>query len=295
MTKFSSRYGYDPKDSKTPITEDAPEWVRTAYKNNILNKLTYIDRDSRYKHEEGSPLGIKELIEVFSRLCREDLPNNTYDSYMCDSVLSDMISGCEWYHFYDLVEQVGKRLKEFEASECDEGWLSVFGSKRYIRNVNSLFKEENISWRLDSDSNLTREIPKALQKALDKTSSELTASKYEPVSFHYNKAVSFIYHNPVDPQNAIKETVTALESLGKILYPGNATLGDVIKALRKTKSVPSLLIPVIDKFYNFANAEAGVRHGSSVKPSLLLQDAEFCLHVGVALIFYLLSCNDQKL
>ena len=213
---------------------------------------------------------------------------------MCVSILSDMIVSCDWYHFYDFVEKVGKCLQDAEAWRLDEDWIISFGSKQYIQAVNSLFKEENVSWRLDLNSDFIREIPAAFEKVLKKTESSLT-HKYEPARSHYIKAVRYIYNRPIDPENAIKEIVCALESVGKILYPGNATLGDVIKSLRKADPIPPKLIPIIDKFYTFANSEHGIRHGGTNNSSIQLQDAEFCLHVGVALIRYLISCNDQKL
>lgn len=296
MTKFSSRFGYDPKDAKAPILEDAPEWLRIAYINGILEKLLYIDKDTRYTNSEDCPLGTKELIENYCLLLRQDPDESYHDSWHCIDLLKSLLKDVPWYNFYDFIELVAKKLREQEQYQLDDSWALKFGAAKYINQVNSLFEEEKIAWRINSNCELIREIPTAYTTALEKAEKALAHNEFEPARDHYRKAIRYIYQRPLDPENGIKEIVSAVESAGKTLYPGTATLGDVInKGLRKDTKIPSLLVSIIEKYYAFANAEPAVRHGGAVRSRVSLDDAEFSLHVGVALIRFMLSKNNRKL
>lgn len=295
MTKFSSRYGYDPKDAKAPTLEEAPEWLRIGYINGILERLIYVDQDTRYTNKEDCPLGTKRLIENYCLLLRREPEEAYYDSWYCIDSLKGLLQDVPWYSFYDFVELAAKKLREQEEYRMDDAWVSKFGVAKYIKQVNDLFEEEKIAWRLNSNCELIREIPIAYATALEGAEKALSLNKFEPAREHYQKAVRYIYRRPLDPENGIKEIVSAVESIGKTLYSGTATLGDVIKALRKDDRLPQMLVSVIEKFYTFANAEPAIRHGGTVLSKVSLDDAEFSLHVGVALIRYLLSKNNRGL
>lgn len=295
MSKFSSRYGYDPKDVKTPILEEAPEWLRIGYINGILEKLIYVDQDTRYQNSEDCPLGVKALLENYCLLLRQEPEATYYDSWVCVDALKCLLKDVPWYAFYDFVELAAKNLREEEQFRFDTTWLSKYGVTRYIKQVNALFDEEKIAWRLNSNCELIREIPSAYTAVLNSAEKSLSRDEFEPAREHYRKAFRYIYQRPIDPENGIKEIVSSIESIGKILYPGTATLGDVIKELRKDSAFPQLLVSVIDKFYIFANAEPAIRHGGATSSKITLNDAELSLHIGVALIRFLLSKNNRNL
>lgn len=302
MPKFSTRYGYDPRDTGPPKVEDAPEWIRIAYLNGILNTLTFIDRDTRCRNEENRPLGIKDLGESFYVLLRKEVDPDLFDSFVCWETLKYLVKNVEWFHFYDFVELVAVKLREYEEENLNQiwltdtemEWLKKFGFKTYQEKTNSLFSDNKIAWRLNSNCNLTREIPSVIEKTLQVTESKLK-DKFSPSREHYKKARLFIYDRPSDPQNGVKEIVSALESCGKIIFPGTATLGDVIKAMKKdSKYLPSI-ISVIEKYYTLANSEPAIRHGGTEHSTLSLADAEFCFHIGVALIRYLMDKHETSI
>ena len=292
MTKFSSRYGYDLKDSGGPRIEEAPEWLRIGYLNGILDELIYVDRDTRYSNNHDRPLGIKRLSEDFHLVLRQEPGQEFYDSWTCWEALKDLVKSVEWFNFYDFVELVARKLRDAEQSRFEESWITKFGVETYAKKVNSLFIEERVAWRLRSNCELSREIPAAYAKA-QKDAEAALKNEFEPSREHYRKAWRYIYERPIDPENGIKEIVSAVESIGRILYPGTSTLGDVIKQMRKDSRFPQSLLSVVEKFYAFANSEPAVRHGAAVSSRVVLHDAEFCLHTGVALIRYLLAKHNK--
>lgn len=286
MNLFSRRYNYDPA-TKEPILEDAPIWLRIAYFN-ILTNYTYIDKDSRFDNAAGKPLGIKSLYEHFCIILRQEPEEGYWDSWYCSDFLESLIKTSAWYNFYDFVEFVGKELQENEVSlqMFDSSLVVNVSFDSYRTQVNDLFLESRVEWRLSPKSSLIREVPTALRTRLEVTE-EMLVDNFVPARLHYQKAVRYLYERPIDPENSIKEMVSAVESTGRILYPSTSTLGDVVKAMRKKNVAPFMLVTVIEKYYAFASSEPAVRHGAPVESKVLLRDAEFVLHVGIALIRYL--------
>jgi hypothetical protein len=84
-----------------------------------------------------------------------------------------------------------------------------------------------------------------------------------------------------------------VESLERILYPTATTLGDVVKEMRKENVLPQQLISMIEKFYAYACAEPAVRHGAPVPSKVIIDDAEFCLHTGAAVMNYLIAYSKR--
>jgi hypothetical protein len=304
MTTFSKRYGYGPQGPTEPIIEDAPSWLRTKYIR-VLNQFTYVDDDYRYKNTEGCPLGIKYLNETISELLRRESGSDARDSWTCQDYLEGLIKSAEWHCFYGIVERVGQEIQKVEqrwkraltsypvAPGIDER-IQNYGYQKYLSQINELFAEENIGWRLDKDCLLKRESPKDLSERLEKIAETLT-DEFEPARDHYRKAVRFANARPLDPENSIKEIISAVESVGRVLYPGANTLGDVVKDMRKQNKFPQLLIIVIEKFYAYTCSEPAVRHGGPVSSRVLSDDAEFCLHMGAALIRYMIAYSKRRI
>ncbi len=206
------------------------------------------------------------------------------------------LNGCDWFHFYDFVEFVAIKLQEFESNLEANSWkrekIGERGFNAYKNSVNRLFVSANVGWRMNEQGRLRRESTKALDGKLQAIQNQLN-DEYEPAREHYRKAIRYLNERPLDVENSIKETISAIESIGRIIYPSTNTLGDVVKELRKTSLMPSHLVAVIEKFYAYACSEPAVRHGSPVSSRVLLEDAEFTLHLGAALIRYLVSARKR--
>jgi hypothetical protein len=87
---------------------------------------------------------------------------------------------------------------------------------------------------------------------------------YPPALRHFEKGCAYLVGARIDPENAVKEGVCALEALALAICGRGATLGDAVKHLRSATGHWPLL-DVIQRLYTYANAMPGVRHG---KPEL---------------------------
>ena len=285
MTTFSRRHGYASDEPPEYLLEDAPSWLRLAYESHVLREFLKTRSD---RERPISDYGLSQEICIHFHRDASDVDESWYTS--------NFIQSCEWYEFYDLVEIVGMQIRAAEdqaPSWQREEHLSRYGFQVYCKQLNELFTKHKVGWRLGDDGLLKREMPTALESRIDVIQQEL-ADAFDPAREHYKKAVRFATQRPFDPENSIKEVISAVESVGRVKYPKAKTLGDVVKEIRKIGALPNNLTNVIEKFYAYASDEPAVRHGSPVSSRVLLDDAEFCLHVGAALIRYLIAHSRRQ-
>jgi hypothetical protein len=282
--------GYVTRPART--IEDIPSIVREYFFERILQPLIFIDMDKRYKNPTESPLGIKELIEDVCYLIGRELPENYRDSWYCTEILSGIINEVPWYNFYDILERIGYLLKIAEKKHSDNAvWINQYGFLSYVLNINAILDRHNIGWNLHESGEFQRETPVIIIEQERAAGLNLTG-KYEPARIHLTKALRFIRTHPLDPENAIKEIVSAVESVARIQFVKSSTLGQALKELRNTDT-PTMLIDIIEKYYGFANAEPGVRHGGRRQSLIDIEEAELCVQIGVAVIRYLLSIRNE--
>ncbi|MEE3660828.1 hypothetical protein V2I52_02630 [Brenneria sp. g21c3] len=284
--KFSYRHGFDPDYKNEPIREDAPSWLKSMFFVSILDKLIYVDGDSRVQNIENRPLGIKALIE---RLCAEngqETDNEDYDSFYCYESLKFRIQNLTWYQFYDAVELIGHLLKENDSKKTfswGQKTYEEFSFSSYRQKVNDLFSTHKIEWKLNESAALETPLPTDLELRINQADASLQ-DRFEPARRHYAKARYFALGSHKDPENSIKESISAVESVCRTFYPSASTLGEALKLMKKENTVSPLLITVIEKFYAYTNAEPAVRHGSDKASSVLEYDAELALHISAAFI-----------
>jgi len=282
MNTFSKRNKFDPQIPQAPVVEDAPKLLRLEYWSRILEPLTYIDKDTRYSKNTGV-LGRKKLLEDLCIMLHIEPTDNMSDSWFCTDELKGLIMDTPWYQFYDLVEGVAKELE----------LLGNAHSIDYRNGVNETFENNMVVWRLNDKGILERVVLQDLQEKAMAVENILEQG-FPATLQHLRKAKGFVTNLPLDPENAIKEAVSAVESYGRFLYPKSSTFGEVIKELRKTP-FPSLILVMMEKFYAFASSEPGVRHGSSISSTIGLADADFCLYVSIAFVDYLHKLHNKNI
>lgn len=301
--KFSHRFGFDPSRQAGPIVEDAPDWLRKEYLLRIIDKLTYIDLDSRHKNDENRPLGVKQLNERLSIESKRDMQNDDWDSWSCIDGLHTTVMAGAWYQFYDCVEVVGEALREAEPRyRSDDETSELFNSPReyerykypaYRDAVNALFAKHNVSWRLNAQGNLENALPKDLSNRIEALEAKLV-DEFTSARVHFAKARSYVLGTHKDPENSIKESVSALESVCRVFYPKSSSLGKALGQMRSDGTAPARLITSFERFYEYANDEPGVRHGDRLAPNAQLLDAELSLHLAVALIRYVIETKKSN-
>jgi hypothetical protein len=205
-------------------------------------------------------------------------PSGYSTGYFGVEALKRQINDVPWYIFFDLLQVIGETLRNADRSSA------IQLAPNFQQRVNSCFANSGVGWWFTSDFAFERLRPKEVS-ALEES---LAPSKGGgAVAAHLRKARVLINKRPVDAANAIKESISAIESFARTRSPKSSTLGDAVRAMRKTSDVPPLLLNAIEKLYAFACAEPGVRHGSPINESVERADAELVYVTAMAFIEYL--------
>lgn len=102
---------------------------------------------------------------------------------------------------------------------------------------------------------------------------QLRAPRYAASYAHWTKALTLASQLEPDFPNAIKEAVTSLEALARVVVPKSATLGDAIKTLRAEKRIEAGVDKLLEGAWTYASATPGVRHGAGEPP--LIEESDW--------------------
>lgn len=289
-SRFSARYGYS-KAIQPYIVDDAPEVLRNAYVDLVVKKFVYIDKDTRYPQGKAV-LGAKSIYETLTAELLIARHPDYNDSWFCLDILFALIrQEVDWNEFYDIVESIGVLVQdiqeELDSFYNEDHWNEAHCTyDDYRDDVNQIFTRAKVVWRLDDNSKLSKDIPKELEQSINQTK-ETLIDEYGPSLNHMEKALKYSRDRKnLDPENAIKEIVSAIEALTNAIWPKAKTLGNAVQEMRKA-GWPKHIAAMIEKLYAFASDEPAVRHGKHQESKIQLADAEFCVHTGIALLRYI--------
>ncbi len=283
--KFSSRYKASQGNMEL-IFDDAPRETRIGFYKAVLAKFV---KDNNQRPKPGA-IDCFEIHKEFCALIRDEKDPWDYNEYNAWEALIYHLKECEWLEFFDFVEMFGKKLLEWDDNPFVQEKEQLFGD--FQSKSNALFEEDGIGWRIGDRGELTRHVPKFIMENIKAAEKHLT-DRFESARSHYKKAKAYLFNPPLDPANSIKEMVSALESVGRTIYPKCSTLGDVIKSLKKEAKSPKLLLAAYEKLYAYTNATPTVRHGHPSYRTIEMSEAELFLLTGVAFIRYLIDTHNK--
>lgn len=261
MASFSERYGY-----KKPQVQETYEEVSAEVRTRIWNLFFRL-----YGGRDG--FGYQLLSRVWDKFLKNDLSgfsSNYGCGELCKWVWRDVSEG-EWHRIYDFVEFVWQEDSGFRV-----GWE---------QEISKILAEERVPCRFINGLIVPITNPEEIgeiQKAM------AAGDEFTPAREHLGKAFAILAdRNKSDFANSIKESISALESLAKILLKDkNGTLGDLTKKLE----IHPAFREGLSKLYGWTSADGGIRHGKvegDLTPSL--PDARFMLVLASAFFNYLIS------
>ena len=119
-------------------------------------------------------------------------------------------------------------------------------------------------------------------------------SPFEGVNKHFQNALD-LFSDKQNPSysNSIKESVSAVEAMCRLIVKDALTLGKALEQIEKEGSIiiPTPLKQAFDKLYGYSSSTQGIRHsyGITEKPDLKQDDARFFLIICSAFVNYLTS------
>jgi hypothetical protein len=271
--RFSQKIGKTSVRDSIQI-ESIDEKLENRLWNTILIDFFDKNKDISYKkyNEESNEVSVYVFIwtEFFGKR-RDEIPKDynghiAYDKNV--GFLKEWFFKCHWFEKYDFLECLSKLdINYFElgfTEECNDSLKREMSAYRLIDScIVQITSEEEIV-----------EIEDAL----------LNSSKWEPVNTHLKTAIEYFSNreNP-DYRNSVKESISAVESLCKIIVGNNnTTLAPALKIIEEKHKVHGALRSAFTALYGYTSDAGGIRH------SLLTDDIEVSMEDAK---FMLVSCS----
>jgi len=249
-----------------------------ALRNRLWNQFRryYIDTINIYlgdfKEKEHYTFFIK-LYDAFFKTAKK--PDENVNRLIKDVML--LFNNLEWYEVYDFIEYISE----------------IYDNKE----VNSLFKK-TVNQVLESEMSGYRFVDNYIAPIIDeieiKAVEEAFESKYTPVKQHLSNALELLSdrENP-NYQNSIKESITAVESLAKIITGKETDLAKCLKIM--DIDLNGQFKTSMTNLYGWTCKEDGIRHGHTgeeLKTSF--EEAKYMLVSCSAFVNYLIAKNNES-
>lgn len=279
---FAERMGFVPP--KIVQFNDMDEKLRNSLWNVFY--LAFFDKERKYDFEER--LIQKSYFNEMYKLIWEEYfiyKINAYPDYLYEIELTihDYFFDCDWIYVYSFIE--------FIVNNVDKNKSIDLQNQFNIKLANQLSGYRFINGFL---APITSEIElQEIQKALENSEK----FKYKGVNEHIAQAIAHLSNkeNP-DYRNVIKESISAVESIARIIVKKpRIILGKAIATLQSNNviEINSHLLVTLDKISTYTNEVA--RHAVSDDTKMIVKQEEaiFMLVTCSAFVNYLITKNEN--
>jgi hypothetical protein len=271
MKLFSQRMGLKPAKSIFQV-DSMDDDLRNALWSAL--KIHYWDNSSpELRFDQHLKFFCTRLwIDYFK------LPLDTMPSHMVNILqkVRKYYFEAQWYEVYDFIEFVPNNHP------------NDYYNRQFIALCNSFLERELSAFRFVG-STITKITDASEINEID----EASDIPVKTVREHLRSALSLLSDRKApDYRNSIKESVSALESLSRLICSDrDATLGEAIKLIEKQGKVKwhPALKGALDKLYGYASDEGGIRHGLKEEDSIDFEEAKFMLVTASAFVNYLIQ------
>ena len=211
-----------------------------------------------------------------------------------------------WTDFFEkkrnlLPNRTSTHLQLYNDYIADGDWIQVYRFLEYLVALdaeNSDLYQQRFNHYLDKEKSAYRFVKGKITPLTSIIEiSEISTALEQPDSFygakeHLERALQHLSEK-LDPdyRNSIKESISAVESVIKVLVPNSAkeTLGETLKKLAIERKSHKGLWNGFSNIYGWTGAEAGIRHGIVDNESPTQADAKFMLVACSAFVNYLIA------
>lgn len=275
--RFSERYGYRPIREiiqKESIDEPLKIGIWNIFHTCLWERaISY--QESFYTYDSHLIELIKSYwIHIF-KLPLDLIPRDFDDTLQ---EIRTHFFELKWYEIYDLIEHTIEHYPNYYVSP----------HFKFIDNLNNILDKEKSAYRIIENKiiEITSEQEiQSIEKALEKTNS------YSGVQQHLNQALKLMSdrQNP-DYRNSIKESISAVESICKIITNDDkATLGKALKVIEDKFCLHPALKNSLSQLYGYTSDGDGIRHAMLEESKLSYIDAKFMLVACTNFINYLID------
>ncbi len=273
---FSQRIGKKPIKTKLQIDS-----MDDDLRNSLLNifYLRFIHLINIKRNNRKDYYLIQFSRKIWSDFFKTPIDNLTNDVSPIYRGIREWFLKCEWHEVYSFIQFIANL--EFP-----------FFSDEYKKECNIILERECSGYRFVGNliTPITNESEiNEIEEAIDRSKE----FKLTGVTKHIEDSLSKLSDrkNP-DYRNSIKESISAVESICKIISGDDkATLGNALKSIEKKGKITihKALKDGFEKIYGYTSDEEGIRHAMLDEAKIYFEDAKYMLVSCSAFINYLIE------
>ena len=280
--RFSERNGYKPV--RQIIQKDNMD---ESLKIGIWNVFHTCLWDRAFNYQESFYTYDSNLVELIKsywanifKLPLDLIPRDFEDTLQ---EIRNRFFKLKWYEIYDLIENTLENYPNYY----------VQPNFKFIDDINNTLENEKAAYRIIQNqiTEITSEQEiKSIEEALEKSHS------YSGVQQHLNQALKLMSdrQNP-DYRNSIKESISAVESICKIITKNDkASLGQALKLIEDKYGLHEALKKSLSQLYGYTSDGDGIRHAMLEESNLSYIDAKFMLVACTNFINYLIDKTKDQ-
>ncbi len=234
------------------------------------------------------------VAKYFRKFPVDDL---SYDHFDLRNWLKKYFFGLSWYDAYNFVEFI---VKHHGVATADRSGGGYYGSghpvscAKFETTVNSILEREHSGYRFIA--HVLSPISEQVELAEVQKATELRGTGLEGARKHICTALDLFSKRPdPDYRNAIKEAISAIESIAKQV---GAKKGDglttALRALEEKAGLHAALRSAFEKLYGYTSDESGIRHAILEDPSAVgFEEAKYMIVACSAFANYLATKAEK--
>lgn len=284
MTPFSFRN----RREQTFVDEDFPSTARIGLLHIIASA---IDGD----YVDSWAAAAQELARIHRVPRREYSVSSVQSIATARDDAASFLNKLEWAKAYDFCERLYNDLAQSGVTWRKEVAVSftLEDSREHIgKELERLFQEECLAYEF-KDGMVQRRGQRHTMSQVAGAQESLQDPRLNAARKHFSKALRYFRDRiNQDFENAIKESVCAVEAAAKELFPAAkaTTLGDFAKwASGNGNLLPKTISNTISDIYAFRNSGDGIAHGAASGGAANAELAEYVLAVSASQIILLSS------
>jgi hypothetical protein len=271
---FSKRYGYEPIN--VPFQVDH---INDILRIDLWNAF-YLFIHSHLANSEYSGNEYRKIYKLFwihfFRKAFDDFPNH---DYALKEFIREHIEKGIWYKVYEFFEFVFRNSKH----------SNLYSFNEFIDYVDDILIANNSGYRIINN----KFIPitnKTEIKEIKLVSESSKKFGLTGIQEHLSTSIDLISKKPVpDYRNSIKESISMVEVISRIIEPNENTLGKALNRLGKNQKINTALKTGFEKLYTYTNDKNGIRHALMDEQIINPEDAKFFLVSCSAFTNYLIE------
>lgn len=280
---FSERHGYAPLPKPMRLEEISDDLKRDIWNvmRETLISMRESDGFSYYFSDEG-----RHLIErVLGRLLKmpEDEIDTEYDKAL--NSFRMIILKTKFFRVLDLIE-IFSNDEPYRARSSD-----------FRTRIADSFQRHGAAYRFDISKFPFRFSPcssKEQGEATKQAIETISESGMEGAATHLRQAAHHI--NARQFADSVSDSISAVESVARLIAPESSTLGEALKILEKKGLLDNRQLKNgFEKLYAYTNSEQGIRHPLLDKnaPDVGLDEAMFMYGACASFAAYLVNKQRQ--